>query len=76
MWPLLLLNAVCPFPLNLVHKVKVALVEVVYPHVPILTSAGVSLARRIYSNGVLGGTMLARQAVPGIKRATLTKGPK
>lgn len=43
------------FPLDLVHEVEVALVEVVDTDVTVLTTGCVTLAGRIRSDGVLGG---------------------
>ena len=56
---LLLVELVLPLPLNLVHEVVVALVEVVDTDVTVLTTAGVALAGRIGGDRVEGTEVTA-----------------
>jgi hypothetical protein len=50
------------FPLDLVHEVEVALVEVVDTDVAVLTTAGVALARGIGGDGVEGTEVASHAA--------------
>ena len=56
---LLLVELVLPLPLDLVHKVVVALVEVVDTDVTVLATAGVALAGRVGGDSVEGTEVTA-----------------
>jgi len=43
-----------PLPLNLIHEVEIALVELVHTNVTVLTSTGIALAGGVGSDGIEG----------------------
>lgn len=40
------------FPLHLIHEIKIRLIKMMHPYVPVLATAGVSSTLRINGNGI------------------------